>query len=78
MKAEVVREEGRPRTPFVKKHLGETAVEPFVITLGLGLDKSVYTWLAEAWAGKQKARDGAIIRPTRTSRPSSAGSSRRR
>lgn len=61
IKAEVIREEGRARGAFVKKHLGETAVEPFVVTLGLGLDKTVYTWLADAWTGKQKPRNGAIV-----------------
>ena len=61
IKAEVVREEGRARGAFVKKHLGETTVEPFAITLGLGLDRTVYAWLSEAWTGKQKPRNGAIV-----------------
>lgn len=60
VRGEVVRE-ARGRSAFVKKHLGKTAVEPFAVTLGLGLHKNVYAWISEASSGKQKPRDGAIV-----------------
>lgn len=60
VKGEVVREP-RTRGSFVKKRLGTTLVEPLLLEVGLGLDKTLYAWMAEAWAGRQKPRDGAIV-----------------
>jgi T4-like virus tail tube protein gp19 len=46
---------------YLKKHLGNAAPEPIVVTFGLGLDPGLYDWLAEAWNGNRTPRDGRIV-----------------
>src|SRR5215211_2645292 len=46
---------------FVKKHIGQPRYEELTLRLDLSLDKSVYQWIADTWAGKSARHDGAII-----------------
>lgn len=59
MRAEVVTE-APGSEHFLKKHLGSVAVEPIVLTFGLGLAPVVYEWMAEALDGGLTSRSGAI------------------
>ena len=46
---------------FRKKHIGAPRYEELVLGLDLSLDKAVYEWLADSFAGKHVRRDGSII-----------------
>jgi hypothetical protein len=47
--------------PRGKKHIGPPRYEDVLLGLDLSLDKSVYQWLADTFAGKATRHDGAII-----------------
>jgi hypothetical protein len=47
--------------PQGKKHIGPPRYEDILLGLDLSLDKSVYQWLADTFAGKATRHDGAII-----------------
>jgi hypothetical protein len=56
--ADVLRE---PRsTAFVRKHLANVRYEPITISFGLGLARTVYEWIEEAWNDKPGPRQGSI------------------
>ena len=47
--------------PFFKKHLGNSAYRDIRLEITSGMDKSLYTWIADAVQGKQEKKDGAIL-----------------
>jgi T4-like virus tail tube protein gp19 len=47
--------------PFVKKHIGRPRYEEAVIELGLGMDKTVYDWIAASWQGKAGRKNGTVF-----------------
>lgn len=57
--AEVIAEPGGQH--FVKKHLGRVAPEPIVLRFALGLEPTVYEWIAEFCDGKLWRRSGSIV-----------------
>jgi hypothetical protein len=57
--AEVVREKGSEH--FVEKRLGSAAPEPIVLTFGLGLEPTVYKWIAEFCSGSLSRRAGSVV-----------------
>lgn len=57
--ADVIVEPGT--TPFPKKHIGRPRYEELVLRLDLSLDKVVYQWIADTWAGKAPRHDGSIV-----------------
>ena len=46
---------------FPKKHAGPPRYEELVLRLDLSLDKAVYQWIADTWAGKAPRHDGSIV-----------------
>lgn len=46
---------------FHRKHIGTPRYEELVLGLDLSLDKTVYQWLADTFAGKHVRRDGSIV-----------------
>jgi hypothetical protein len=46
---------------IAKKHLGATAAEDIVLEVGLGLERSLYDWIAASWAGKAARKSGALV-----------------
>ena len=50
-----------PDEGFFRKHLGQPAPEPIVLSLDLSLNKVVYDWIAEFWQGIFKPRSGSVI-----------------
>jgi len=58
--APVIRD-GPTADAFVHKRLGPPHFESITVQVGLGLAKSFYQWIADAWAGKALAHDGAVL-----------------
>jgi hypothetical protein len=56
--APVIRE---PDGAFVRKRLGPPAPTPIDLGFDLSLDKVVYEWIAQAWAGNAMPRNGSLI-----------------
>jgi len=56
--APVIRE---PGGAFVRKRLGPAAPTPIDLSFDLSLDKVVYEWIAQAWAGNAVPRNGSLI-----------------
>lgn len=46
---------------LTKKHLGATAYEDIVLEVGLGLERSLYDWIAASWTGKAAPKSGALL-----------------
>ncbi|MET0411145.1 MAG: phage tail protein [Polyangiaceae bacterium] len=44
-----------------KKQLGATAAEDIVLEVGLGLERSLYDWIAVSWTGKPARKSGALV-----------------
>lgn len=56
--APVIRE---PGGAFVRKRLGPAAPTPIDLSFDLSLDKTVYEWIGQSWAGKAPAKSGSVI-----------------
>ncbi len=50
-----------PGGAFVRKRLGPPAPTPIDLSFDLSLDKVVYEWIAQAWAGNATPRGGSLI-----------------
>ena len=46
---------------FPKKHIGQPRYEELALRLDLSLEKAVYQWIADSWAGKAPRHDGSIV-----------------
>ena len=46
---------------FSQKHLGNVSYEHIALRCGLGMDKTFFEWIADAWQGKNRPRDGAVL-----------------
>ncbi len=58
--AEVINEPSGP-SYFTKKHIGQPKYEDFTMQVGFSMDKSVYDWIAQSWAGKYSRKNGSLI-----------------
>lgn len=57
--AEVI-EESLENVLFRKKHLGAISYEELVLEIGLGMEDSIYEWIAAWWSGIPQRRSGSI------------------
>jgi hypothetical protein len=46
---------------FVKKHLGPTKYESFVLPVGLVVSDELFKWLAASWSAQPPQKDGAVL-----------------
>jgi phage tail-like protein len=46
---------------FAPKHIGQPRYEELTLQLDLSLEKAVYQWIADTWAGKSARHDGSIV-----------------